>query len=138
MAYVSTLTIEPDRYAPWIACMWQEQPPEVTLICYLHLPRAPDGARRMLVVWDADDVNRPRMERWFGGFGRLETEAATLTTPGLAAALERDLDAFAAMLGQRGLGPDDVAHEIDLRRRGYEAPTREAAIAAGEAWDRGA
>ncbi len=136
MANVSHFTVAPDRFAPWIACLWQGPPPEsVTLHCYVHLADALDGARRMLVVWDGDDERgAAAFERSFAEFGTFETENGRIATPGLAAALARDLEGFRSVLATRAQPPEEIERALDLRRRGHDAASHAAALAAGEAW----
>jgi hypothetical protein len=136
MVNISQFTVAPHRFAPWIACLWQGPPPEgVTLHCYVHLADSPDGARRMLVVWDgADERGAAAFERSFAEFGTFETEHGRIATPGLAAALARDLDGFRDILAARAQPPEEIERALDLRRRGHDAATHAAAVAAGEAW----
>lgn len=129
---VSYFTVQPHRYDEWIACLWEgPAPDDLTIHTYLHLPGEP---RRMLVLWDGDEA---AMERLFGDFGTFVTEEAFDATEGLRACVARDLERFATLLRTRGASEADVERQIDLRRRGLEAPSRDAALAAAAAWSRG-
>lgn len=129
---VSELTPDPTRMSPWLAALWQGPPtPGITLLGWYYLGTEP---RSMLVVWQAADADaRAGFEEVFSLGGSLVTRTARDATPGLAAALARDLDGFAAWMRSEGNPEEAIARGIDLRRRGLEAPTREAALAAGEA-----
>ena len=90
----------------------------------------------MVVIWDAaDESAAAQMTALFAGFGEFTTDAANDTTAGLAACLARDLDGFAAVLRARGTDETIVQRDIDLRRRGFEASSREAAIEAAHRWE---
>ena len=60
----------------------------------------------------------------------------TDSTPGLAACFDRDLDAFGEWLRVRGSDDEEIARQLDVRRRGLVAASPEAAIEAGRAWAR--
>jgi hypothetical protein len=112
--------------------LWQRPvPATLELSKWLYLPGEP---REMLLLWDGDDAARAYIERAFGGFGSLDTETVTDATPGLAAALERDLDAFGRHMEARGSSPEEIAAALDVRRRGMEASSQDDAAAAGRAW----
>jgi hypothetical protein len=135
MFFVSRFTPDPDpsRFAEFLACLWQGDVPEsLVLSKWLYLPGEP---RAMLLLWEGDSVARDYVERAFGGFGTLDTEEVTDATPGLAAALDRDLEAFGRVMEAQGASADAIDAALDVRRRGLEAPTQEAAAAAGRAWN---
>ncbi|MGE0881478.1 MAG: hypothetical protein AB7L13_24635 [Acidimicrobiia bacterium] len=134
MLFVSRFSIAAPRYAEWLACLWQGPAPRgITLRSYFHLGGEP---KRMVVIWDAaDDAAAAEMTALFAEFGEFTSDAASDTTSGLAACLARDLDAFAAVLRSRGTDEAIVQRDIDLRRRGFEAPSRQAAIDEAHRWE---
>ena len=82
--HVSRFTPDPSRQAEFLACLWQgDVPSSLRLSKWLYLAGEP---RRMLLLWEGDDEAAAYVERAFGGFGVLDTEAVTDSTPGLAAA----------------------------------------------------
>ena len=130
--FASRFTPDQSRFAEFLACLWQGPvPASLVLSKWLYLPGEP---RQMLLVWDGDDAARAYIERAFGGFGTLDTQTVTDATPGLAAALDRDLDAFGRHLEARGSSPEEIAAALGVRRRGMEASTQDDAAAAGRAW----
>jgi hypothetical protein len=117
MLYLSRFVPDPTRTGEFLACLWQGPvPDDLTLHRWLYTTGSPPS---MVLVWEGDDSASEYVQRAFGGFGGLTTEAMidatvmTDATPGLAACLARDLDG---------------------RRRGLEAPSQEAAAVAGRAW----
>jgi hypothetical protein len=58
----------------------------------------------------------------------------TDSTGGLAACLARDLDGFGEWMRSRGGDEGEIVAQLDLRRRGLEAGSRDEALAAGRAW----
>ena len=133
MLHVTRFTPDPTRFAEFIACLWQGPVPDnLVLHHWLYLPGEP---RSMLLVWEGDAEGDAYVARCFGSFGTLRSEAVTDATPGLAACFDRDLDAFGRFLeGSRLTPEDEIAAQLDLRRRGFEAATFEDAAAAGRAW----
>ena len=130
--HVSRFTPDESRFAEFLACLWQGPvPASLKLSKWLYLPGEP---RAMLLVWEGDDDARAYVDRALGRFGALDTEVVTDATPGMAAALARDLDAFARTMEARGAAPGEVAAALDVRRRGMEASTQAAAAAAGREW----
>jgi hypothetical protein len=132
MLHVSRFTPDASRFGEFLACLWQgDVPASLVLSKWLYLSGEPRG---MLIVWEGDDVARDYVERAFGGFGALETEQVTDATPGLAAALARDLEGFGRVMQEQGATRDAIEAGLDLRRRGLHASSQEAAAAAGRAW----
>ena len=130
--HVSRFVPDAPRMSEWLACLWQgDVPAGLKLERWLYLQTEPRG---MLVMWEGDDEATAYMERAFGSFGEFTTEVVVDNTAGLAAALARDLDEFGATMDRQGLSPDAIASALDLRRRGKEASSQEAAAAAGRAW----
>ncbi|HEY7107156.1 MAG TPA: hypothetical protein VH986_12185 [Acidimicrobiia bacterium] len=134
--HVSRFVPDAARMPEFLACLWQGDVPEsLALERWLYLQDERGGRPRgMLVMWAGDDVATAYMERAFGGFGEFTTEVVVDNTPGLAAALARDLDAFGTTMARQGAAPDAIASALDLRRRGMEAPSQQDAAAAGRAW----
>jgi hypothetical protein len=131
MLYVSQFVPDRSRFAEFLACLWQgDIPAGLRLRSWLY------RAEGMFLVWEGDDDARGYVERAFGSFGDLSTEEVTDSTPGLAACFARDLDGFGEWMRQRGTGGDELARQLDVRRRGLEAATQEDAYAAGAAWAR--
>jgi hypothetical protein len=132
MLYASQFEPDQDRFAEFLACLWQgDVPGDLTLHRWLYLEREP---RAMLLLWEAEGPGRAWVERAFGSFGTLTTDAVTDATAGLAACLDRDLDGFGAWMSGRGVSEEELAAQLDVRRRGLEAPSPDAAAAAGRAW----
>ncbi len=132
MFYVSRFTPDQTRFAEFLTCLWQgEVPASLQLVKWLYLPGEP---RAMLLLWEGHDDAFAYVARAFGNFGELDTEAVTDATPGLAAALARDLDAFGRHLHESGSTAEAIAVALDVRRRGMEASSQDAAAAAGRAW----
>jgi hypothetical protein len=132
MFHVSRFTPDSTRFAEFLACLWQGDVPEsLVLSKWLYLPGEP---RAMLILWEGDGAARDYVERAFGGFGQLDTEEVTDATPGLAAALDRDLAAFGRVMEAQGASAEAIDAALDVRRRGLEAPTQQAAAEAGRAW----
>jgi hypothetical protein len=133
MLELTHFTPDPDRFAEFIACLWQGPvPDDLRLHKWLYLPGEP---RAMMVLWEGGSEAHGYMERAFGSFGQIRSEAVTDATPGLAAAFDRDLNAFGEYLRRSGQMPEAaIAGQLDLRRRGLEAVDQEAAAAAGQQW----
>jgi hypothetical protein len=130
--YASKFDPDPARFAEFLACLWQgEIPDDLTLHRWLYLERQPQA---MLLLWEGEAPARAWVERAFGSFGGLTIDPVTDATAGLAACLARDLDGFGAWLSARGVSGDELAAQLDVRRRGLHAPSHPAAIEAGRAW----
>lgn len=129
---------EPDeaRFGEFLACLWQgEVPASLKLERWLYLAGTP---RRMVMIWEGDAEAKAYLAYAFGRFGRFSTDdVSDDATEGLAFAFARDLDGFAEWLGPRRASAEDLAHAVDVRRRGLEAPDQASAAAAGRAWDSG-
>ncbi len=123
------------RAGEWIACLWQgPAPADLVIRQWLYLPGEP---RRMVMVWDGGPESEAFVERVFGGFGQIETHVVTDATPGMALAVARDLEGFGDWMRKRGAAPEEVARQVDLRRRGRDAPDQATAEAQGRAWAEG-
>lgn len=125
---------DPARNAEFLACLWQGSvPDDLRLDKWLYI----DGdGREMVLLCECDEPGRTWIEHALGSFGVLTSETVTDSTPGLAACLERDLDAFGAWMRSRGAGDGEVARQLDVRRRGLSATSRDEALRAGRAWAR--
>jgi hypothetical protein len=133
MLEMTHFTPDPARFAEFLACLWQGTlPPDLRLHKWLYLPGEP---RAMLLVWEGGPDAQAYIDRAFGSFGELRSESVTDATPGMAAAFARDLNAFGDFLREsQGASESHLAAQLDLRRRGLEAPDLEAAAAAGRQW----
>ena len=132
MLYLYRFRPDSSRSAEFLAHLWQGPVPEdLRLHRWLYVDCEP---REMVLIWEGGEEARQWVERSFGSFGELSAETITDSTPGLAACLERDLDAFGDWLRARGSSEPEIARQLDVRRRGLEASSPEAAVAAGQAW----
>jgi hypothetical protein len=130
--YQSRFLPDPARGGEFLASLWQGPvPATLTLHKWLYVDGSP---RAVLLLWEGDAAAAAYVERAFGGFGALTTEVLTDATEGLALAFARDLDGFGAWLADRGTPADDIPVQLDVRRRGREAASQDAAAAAGRAW----
>jgi hypothetical protein len=126
---------DPARAGEWLACLWQgPTPADLIMRQYLYLPGEPRG---MIMIWEGGAEAEAFVESAFGTFGRLVTQTVSDMTPGLVLALARDLEAFEAWMVDLGTPPDVVSRQIDLRRRGRDAPDQAAAAAEGKSWSAG-
>jgi hypothetical protein len=120
------------RIGEWLATLWQgPAPADLIIRQWLYLPGEPT---RMVMVWDGGPESEAFVERVFGGFGTIETHVVTDATPGMAHAISRDLEAFGDWMAKRGATAEAVAAQVDLRRRGRDAPDQATAEAEGRAW----
>jgi hypothetical protein len=130
--YLHRFQPDPGRTAEFLATLWQGPiPADLRLHRWLYVDGEP---RQMVLLWEGEEPARQWVERAFGSFGTLTVETVTDSTPGLAACLDRDLDVFGAWLRARGSGEEEIARQLDVRRRGLVAESPEAAIEAGRAW----
>jgi hypothetical protein len=121
-----------DRTGEFLAVLWQGQVPKSLILHkWLYLDSSP---RTILLLWEGDDDASAYVERVFGGFGILTTQAVTDATPGLALCFDRDLNGFGRWLAERGATEAEIERQLEVRRKGREAPTPELAISAGRAW----
>jgi hypothetical protein len=132
MLFMSRFRPDAEKVPEFLACLWQgDVPATLDLQRWLYVDSEP---REMVLVWAGDDHAQRYVERVFGSFGSLHTERLSDATQGLAACFARDLEGFGRWLAGRGRGPDEIEAELDVRRRGLEAPSPEDAIAAARAW----
>jgi hypothetical protein len=131
--HLSRFEPDPSTFSAFIACLWQgEVPASLELRTYLYTSTQPLS---MVLLWDGDEDANAYMEHAFGDFGTFNTEVVTDYTPGMRAALDRDLDAFGRWMRARRVEHEELAAALDLRRRGMEATSREDARAAAAAYD---
>jgi hypothetical protein len=134
MMYLSRFTPDTARFAEFLACLWQgEVPSELVLHRWLYLDSG-EGPHGMVLIWDGEEAARRWVDRNFGSFGILTHEPVTNATSGLAACLDRDLGAFGTWLRSRGTDNSEIERQLDVRRRGLEAQSQQAAAEAGRAW----
>jgi hypothetical protein len=89
----------------------------------------------MMLVWDAGDAEaRAWMEGRLTPFGELETWEADDASPGMDAAIRRDIDAFGTWMTNRGASPTDAARQVALRRAGMTARDWAEAAVAARTW----
>ena len=135
MLQLSRLQPDVHRTGEFLASLWQGPVPDSLILHkWLYVEGTP---RAMLLLWEGDDDARADIQGAFGAFGVLTTEALTDATEGLAICFARDLDRFGTWLADRGTPADEIVRQLDVRRRGLEAPSAEAAVAAGRAWAAG-
>jgi hypothetical protein len=120
------------RIGEWLACLWQgPAPADLVIRQWLYLPGQPT---RMVMIWEGGPEAESFVDRVFGGFGEIETHVVTDATPGMALAVARDLEGFEDWMKKRGATAEEVARQVDLRRRGRDAPDQATAEAEGRAW----
>lgn len=126
---------EPARAGAFLASLWQGPVPgDLVLHRWLYLE---GDSRSMALLWEGGGEARAWIDQALGGFGALSTTAVTDATGGLAACLERDLDAFGAWMRSRGSSEPEIERALDVRRRGLEAGSPKEAAAAGRDWAAG-
>lgn len=132
MLFHSRFQPDPDRFNEWMACLWQgPAPADIKMRMWIRLQGEP---MTMILLWEGGAEAEAFIERTFGRFGKLETSAGVEANEGMVAAFARDLPAFEQMMHKRGADPAEVARQVDLRRRGMEAPDQPSAIAAIADW----
>jgi hypothetical protein len=129
----STFGPDPDRFAEWIACLWQGPAPGGVVVRSWHyLGTSP---RKMLLIWEAADPDaRAWMEDRLTPFGDLVTWEADDATPGMQAAIRRDIDGFGTWMADRGTPTSETARQVALRRAGMTARDWAEAAAAARTW----
>jgi hypothetical protein len=121
------------QMGPFLAALWQgDTPPGIVVQRWIYLGVPTE---KMMLVWEAaDDDEREWLESRLRPFGEIDSWVCSDSTPGMAAAMGRDLDGFGEWMRQRGTPEAAIATQLDVRRRGMEASTFDDAVAAGEAW----
>lgn len=131
MLFHTTFRADSARTHEWLACLWQgPAPSDLKIREWLTLA---GEARTAVLIWEGGDEARAFVERVFGGFGEIETREASAST-GMASAIARDLAGYERMMQARNADPGEIARQVDLRRRGMDAPDPQAAVAAAKAW----
>jgi hypothetical protein len=132
MMKLSRLHPDTSRTAEFLAGLWQgEVPSDLVLHKWLYVDTDP---RQMVLLWEGGEEAERWIQQSFGEFGTLTSESVTDSTGGLAACLARDLDGFGEWLRSHGRGESEIVNQLDVRRRGLEAISRDDALAAGRAW----
>jgi hypothetical protein len=132
MMKLSRFRPDTSRTAEFLAGLWQgEVPSDLVLHKWLYVDTDP---RQMVLVWEGGEDAERWIQQSFGEFGTLTSEPVTDSTGGLAACLARDLDRFGEWMRSRGTFESDIVTQLDVRRRGLQAVTRDEALAAGRAW----
>jgi hypothetical protein len=132
MLHIDRFRPDPDRTPEFLASLWQGSvPDDFRLHRWLYVDGEP---REMLLLWEGEEPAREWVRMAFGSFGSLEGETVTDSTPGLAACVDRDLEAFGEWLRSRGSGEEEIARQLEVRRRGLEAESHEEALEGGRAW----
>jgi len=135
MLYVSIFTSDRERDPELWAVVWNAQaPPTLTLHGAYNL-----SDNRRVFIWVGESAADLRYMDRFNHVGRLETTPAFDRTDGWRCAFAQDLEAFRALVtSAQGAGsrpPNQRSEQsIDLRRRGIEARTVEAAKRAAREW----
>jgi hypothetical protein len=128
--YVSTFTSDRDRDPELWATIWQAKaPPTLHLIAAYNL-----GGNDRVFVWEGSTVADLQFMDAFNQVGILQTTPAFDRTDGWRAAFAGDLEGFRETLLQRGGRPEAVERAVDLRRRGLEAPSPQAARRRAREW----
>ncbi|MBW8825242.1 MAG: hypothetical protein JF603_02660 [Acidobacteria bacterium] len=123
----------PVRPGALAASLWQgEAPPGLSIQRwhYLGEPR-----EKMLLIWTvADESERAWLEARMSPYGDLQTWVTADSTPGMAAAMARDFDAFGQFLRALDYSEEEIAAAFDVRQRGAAASSIEEAAAAAAEW----
>lgn len=135
MLFVSLFTSDRERDPELWAVIWNgKAPPTLKLHGAYNL-----SDNRRIFVWEGETAADLRYMDRFNQVGRIETTPAFDRTAGWACAFRQDLEGFRALTGggtEAAARPQNQRGEraIELRRRGIEAPTIEAAKQAARRW----
>ena len=131
MLYVSILTSDRARDPELWATIWQGgSPPSIKVIGAYNL-----GNNKRVFIWEGESVADLQFMDRFNYVGVLETYPAFDRTEGWRQCFAKDLDTFAArMIERAGRNRERAESAVELRRRGRNAPTMEAARAAARQW----
>ena len=131
MLYVSILTSDRARDPELWATIWQGgSPPSIKVIGAYNLAND-----KRVFIWEGESVADLQFMDRFNYVGVLETYPAFDRTEGWTQCFAKDVDTFAArMLERAGRNRERAERAIDLRRRGRNAATLEAARAAARQW----
>ena len=135
MLYVSIFTSDRERDPELWAVIWNAKaPPTLKLLGAYNV-----ADNRRVFIWEGETVADLRYMDRFNEIGRLETAPAFDRTAGWRCAFAQDLEGFRALV----TSPDGAAarganqrgeRALELRRRGMQARTIEAAKRAARAW----
>lgn len=130
MLFVSILNSDRARDPELWATIWQgDPPPSINLIGAYNLAN-----NKRVFVWEGESTGDVQFMDRFNEVGVLETHPAFDRTRGWRAAFAKDLEGFARI--GRETGRAEIESAVELRRRGMEAPNREAARSEALAWQR--
>jgi hypothetical protein len=135
MLYVSLFTSDRERDPELWAVIWNAKaPPTLKLHAAYNL-----ADNRRVFIWEGETAADLRYMDRFNYVGRLETTPAFDRTSGWQCAFAQDLEGFRAIVGSpqgAAARPESQRSEraIDLRRRGIEASSIEAAKRAARDW----
>lgn len=130
MLFVSILTSERERDAELWAVIWQGGcPPGLKLLQAYNL-----AGNKRLFIWEGQSAAELQFMDRFNHVGTLETFPAFDRTAGWQAAFAGDLAAFRAGLERNNAPPERIEAALDLRSRGHNAPTLQAAMREGREW----
>jgi len=131
MLYVSILTSDRARDPELWATIWQGgSPPSIKVIGAYNLAND-----KRVFIWEGESVADLQFMDRFNYVGVLETYPAFDRTEGWTQCFAKDLETFGdRMLERAGRSRERAERAIDLRRRGRNAATLEAARAAARQW----
>jgi hypothetical protein len=130
MLFVSILTSERARDAELWAVIWQGGCPATLK---LHQAYNLAGNKR-LFIWEGQSAADLQFMDRFNHVGLIETYPAFDRTTGWQAAFAGDLDAFRTGLERNNAPKARIESAMDLRSRGHQAPTLQAAMREGREW----
>lgn len=130
MMYFTRFEPDQTRSAEWIACMWQRKAPaDLVVHQWIYLRGEPFA---MALLWEGGDETARYIADVFTGFGKAETTPAADGTEGMLAAFARDLVAWERWYRARGATDEQVAQQVELRKRAIAAPDQDAARRIGQ------
>jgi len=131
MLFVSILTSDRSRDPELWCTMWQGgAPPSINVIGAYNL-----ASDKRVFIWEGESVADLQYMDRFNYIGVLETYPAFDRTEGWRDCFAKDLDIFAARILERaGSNRERAERAVDLRRRGRNAATMEAAQAEALRW----
>ena len=134
MLFVSILTSDRSRDPELWATIWNgDSPPSINLIGAYNL-----HDDRRVFIWEGETVADMQFMDRFNEAGVIQTAPAADRTLGWRAAFAKDLEGIAERFRRSGgqVAGADADAAVELRRRGMEAPNRDAARAEARAWQR--
>ena len=128
MLFVSIFTSDRARDPELWATIWQgDPPPSINLVGGYNL-----GNDKRVYIWEGETTADLQFMDRFNEVGVLETSPAFDRTNGWRMAFAKDIEGFQDFY-ERSNRPN-MERALDLRRRGLNAPTREAARAEALRW----